>query len=215
MEAYRKEIQAREGALEQNPESDAWRHAQKAGAPMDALLALRREPQATTALTAARDFCATELGRLATFLLLLGPTRVGKTVAATHVVLEFCKRWQWNTQSTGQAVHPVEYADASSLTGLSAFEAASREYVDRLTTAPLLVLEDAGNEGTDLGKGLFVELLMSRDKKHRRTVVSSNLRPAPFRARYGDAVAERMRGAGLVPNLWADKPVQRKLRAVS
>lgn len=178
--------------------AEAWSWAQKSGAPYDALKKLRYGPEESVALTAAKEFNADPE---ALFLLLLGPTGVGKTLAASLVVVDFCGKYPWNQQSTGQSIHPVEYADAAAVARLSVYGDADKAYVDRLRNAHLLVLEDMGDEGTELGKGLLVEVLMHRHASRRRTVLTSNLTKDPFKARYGQAVADRIRSSGIIPNL--------------
>jgi DNA replication protein DnaC len=181
---------------------DGWHWAQKHHVPMPALRALRAGPGESKALTAARAFIR---DREKLFLVLLGPTGVGKTLAAALVALDFCARWPWNQQSTGGTHSPLHYVDAATLTRLSAFDDEAQRYVQDLKDARLLVLEDAGDEGTELGKGVLVELLMHRHATERRTVLTSNLTREGFKARYGDAVADRVRSSGLVPNLSGEK----------
>jgi hypothetical protein len=196
------------GERETSSYTEAWRWAQKAGAPYEALSTLRGGPEDTEALMAARKF---NRDPEALFLLLLGPTGVGKTLAAALVVVDFASKWPWNEQPSGPGTaEPIRYVDASSLTRLSAFDAETGRYVDSLRACHLLVLEDAGDEGTDLGKGLFVELLMARHAKRRRTVVTGNLLPPMFRKRYGDAVADRIRAAGYSPDLFGEKSKRRR-----
>jgi DNA replication protein DnaC len=148
---------------------------------------------------------------MALFLLLAGPPGTGKTVAATHCVVDFCRNWAWNSQPSGPTFEPVLYVDASSLTRLSAFDSNDKAYLEQLQNARLLVLEDAGDEGTELGKGVFVELLMTRHAKRKRTVVCSNVTLPAFKARYGEAVADRIRSAGIVPELSKIKSMRGRL----
>jgi hypothetical protein len=187
--------------------AEGWRWAQKAGVPYEALSTLRGRPEESEALKACRKFNA---DAMAIFLLLLGPTGVGKTLAASLAVVDFASRWPWNEQPSGQREEPIRYAQASSLTRLSAFNAEADRYVDSLRSCHLLALEDAGEEGTELGRGLFVELLLARHAKRKRTVITSNLRPTQFRDRYGAAVADRIQATGYVPNLFAEKSRRRK-----
>lgn len=180
---------------------EAWGRAQKAGAPYAALAALKQGPRASIALTEAKKFSGDPQ---AMFLVLLGPTGVGKTMAAAQVAVDFAARWPWNNLSTGSTLEPIRYVDSSSLTRISAFDAEAQRYADALRKCPLLILEDAGDEGTELGKGLFVELLMGRHSSRKRTVVTSNLRPEAFKARYGSAIWDRIRESGFAPNLFGE-----------
>lgn len=209
LERRRKELYAKAAGERQASDLvEGWRWAQKAGAPYDALAALKRGPEESEALKAARKF---NQDSEALFLLLLGPTGVGKTLAASLAVVDFASQWPWNEQPSGiGAAEPVRYVDSSSLTRLSAFDAEAGRYVDSLRSCHLLVLEDAGDEGTELGKGVFVELLMARHARRRRTVVTGNLRPPQFRQRYGEAVADRIRTSGYMPDLFSEKSRRRR-----
>jgi DNA replication protein DnaC len=203
LEQRRKAAYARHGAArDANSYTEAWRWAQKAGAPYEALRTLREGPADSAALAAARKF---NRDTEALFLLLLGPPGVGKTLAASLVAVDFASKWPWNEQPSGSPAEPIRYTDAAPLTRLSAFDAEAKRYVEALRSCQLLVLEDAGDEGTELGKGLFVELLMARHASRRRSVITGNLRPESFRARYGAAVADRIRTAGYVPDLFGEK----------
>lgn len=217
-ESGRAELKARQKALyasytargEASGYSEAWTKAKKSGAPYEALKALKSGPRDSEALAAARKF---NRDSESLFLVLLGPPGVGKTLAATLAVVDFCSKWPWNEQPSGGAnSEPVLFVDAATLTRLPTFDAESRKYTDRLRACRLLVLEDAGDEATEAGKALFVELLLAREKTNRRTVITANLRPEAFKLRYGDAVADRVRASGYVPNLFGEKS-QRERRS--
>lgn len=186
--------------------ADGFHWAQKHGVPYLALKALREGPEDSTALTAARAFIR-DSEKLC--LLLVGPTGVGKTLAASLVALDFCNRWPWNSQPTGVEHSPLHFTDAAPLARLSAFDHDSKRQLQDLKDTRLLVLEDAGDEGTDFGRGLLVELLMHRHATLKRTVVTSNLTREGFKARYGEAVADRIRTSGLVPTLSGEKSRRR------
>lgn len=203
LESRRKAVYARFGAARESSGYDeAWRWAQKAGVPYEALAALRQGPQDSAALTATRRF---NRDSEALFLLLLGPPGVGKTLAASLAAVDFAAKWPWNEQPSGPQVEPLRYVDAATLTRLSAYDAEEKRYTESLRTCRFLVLEDIGDEGTDLGRGVLVEVLMARHAARRKTVLTGNLRPEAFRARYGAAVADRIRSTGLVPDLFGEK----------
>lgn len=211
---YYEQLRQRSAQRETNGDrpGEAWARAQKAGCPMQALVALRNQPADGKALVAARRFCREGRG-IMTFLTLLGETGIGKTTAACHVVLDFCRSWAWNEQATGTDFEPVIYADAASLTRLSAFEAADKAHAERLKGTRLLVLEDLGDEWTEMGKSVLTELLMHRDARKRRTVLCSNVTGEPFEKRYGTAVMDRLRKNGFIPNLQGEKSFRQKARA--
>lgn len=197
------------GQRESATNTEAFHQAQKAGAPYMAVACIREGPKDTLALSDARKFCR---DRDSLYLLLLGPSRVGKTVAATLCAVEFARRWDWNGQSTGSNSEPLRYVDASTISALSSFDRESQRLYDSLLAARLLVMEECGNEGTEWGRGRVTDLLLKREAARRRTVLTGNLRPEAFRKRYGDAVANRINETGYAPNLWAEKPMT-KVRA--
>lgn len=190
------------GAQEGSRLSDGLHWAQKHGVPFDALRVLREGAKDNQALVAARQFIRAKDAR---YLLLLGRTRLGKTVAASLVMTDFCTRWPWNNQSTGNGLSPVHFVEAKRLTHASAFDSEKERHLQELRDCRLLVLDDAGDEGTELGRGALADLLTHRGDNGRRTVVTSNLTREGFKQRYGDAVARRIRDHGMVPNL-TEKP---------
>lgn len=204
-EAYRRAG----GQRDAQTQAEGFHWAQKHGIPYAALRALREGPQETPALKAARDFIG---DGEALFLLLLGPTGVGKTLAASLVVVDFCLRWPWNQQATG-AHSPLIYEDAATLIRLSAFDLEDQRRVQALKDCRLLVLEDVGDEATKLGLDQFVEVVMHREKTRRRTVLTTNLTGQAFKLRYGEAVADRIKAHGYVPNLAHEK--SRRMRGVA
>lgn len=205
-ESGREEINRRKEAMyakaaaerEHRDDGEAFHLAQKAGAPYQALAALKQGPRATLAIQEARKF---NTDAEAVFLLLLGAAGVGKSLAATLVAVDFAKKWPWNEGQTGTDLEPLRYVDAVTLMRVSVFDSEAQRYVDGLKRCHLLVLEDVGDEGTELGKGLLVELLMTRHASRRRTVVTGNLVPNVFQERYGRAVWDRIKSSGYIPSL--------------
>lgn len=184
-------------------------HARKAGCPGDALDFLRAGAVTTCAAMAdAKRFCQSPK---ALFLLLHGPSRRGKTVAAAHVVLDFCRYHPWNDSPGGRPLwEPVLFVPASSLTRTSSYAKEDTSYLDRLDAAKLLVVDDMGDEGTDVGRNILETLLLQRHAKQRRSVLTSNLLSDPFRKRYGEALSNRIRESGIVPNLAAEPKFGRR-----
>lgn len=173
--------------------------AQKHGVPYQALKALREGVQNWPAIAEAREFIG---DKQALYLLLLGPTKLGKTVAASLVMADFCARWEWNNQSSGgNNASPVHFVEARELTHASAFDAEKEKHLRQLKDCRLLVLDDVGDEGTELGRGAVADILIHRGDNGRRTVVTSNLTREGFKQRYGEAVARRIREHGVVPDL--------------
>ncbi|HUR93084.1 MAG TPA: hypothetical protein VMY76_00780 [Gemmatimonadales bacterium] len=183
-------------------------HMQRLGVPSDAILALR-QPADEPAMRAATTFNRAPRG-LTSFLFLSGPTGVGKTTAAAAVVQECLRRHPPNGGPTGQ-LPPVVWLHASALTRLSQFD--SERDMRAWRAAHLLVLDDAGEEASELGRAAVIELVKEREASGRRTVITTNLRPADFGARYGSAVTSRLEAKGVNPNLWNVRVLRRKTGA--
>ena len=128
--------------------------------------------------------------RQAILLVLSGPVGCGKTTAAA----------QWLTQARGRGTYIKPRArlflPIAACARLERFDDASVLPVER---AEALVLDDLGAEYLD-DKGAFTSLLDSIiDARYRHvlpTVITTNLRAAEFKARYGDRTADRIRERG-------------------
>lgn len=178
--------------------NDATLKARRAGAPLRSLLALEK-PQETPALNAARAWWGAHRDQL---LVMLGPTGRGKTTAACWCCIEFAKVFPWNElPSGGKAREPLVWLDATELVQLREWTDVGAEFVDRCLRASLLVIDDAGHEGTVTGKQALVDLLMKRTDGKAPTVLATNLTGAEFRARYTEPLADRLRNFGYVPEL--------------
>lgn len=173
------------------------RRLEQLGVPLDVRRSLRGTHE-TLALTAAGAFVAE---RHARFLLLLGDRGVGKSVAAGHVLREFSREHRWDAMATGTP-QPAVWLQASALTRVTAWDRADQELLRSVERAQLLVLDDLGDECTEVGLSLTRDALLERHTKARRTVLTSNLTPESFKARYGEALADRIRSSGMVPVLF-------------
>jgi DNA replication protein DnaC len=186
---------------------EGYLRARKAGCPDRELSILaRRNLQETPALAAAKAFCAQ---KQKLNLTLLGPPGIGKTVAACHVVVEFCRAWDWNGDATGSSYQPVLYINAGDLARLSAFAPSDKERFEQLQGLRLLVVEDAGDEVTKYGSDVLRELLMERHNRQRQTVLCANLSTEGLASQYGSAVVDRLK-QGIVPSLQNLKSMRRK-----
>lgn len=172
---------------------------QRMGVPPTAIVALRN-PQQTACVDAARKFLKAAPGLLP-LLAMIGKPGLGKTVAAALVLADFARNWEWDTTSTGDLQPPAMFLPAARLTRLSAFDAADETLFHHAKRARLVVVDDLGDEATDFAKGHVVDLLKDRIDGNRRTVITSNLSPAAFKARYGDALADRIAGRSIRPIL--------------
>lgn len=176
-------------------EYDMRRKLQGLGAPYEAVK-VQEALRDTPALEAARKF---NQDPRAAFLLMVGDRGLGKTAAAVHVLAEFCRKFPWNSQASGALqLEPAMFCPASRLTRISNFGHADQDLLERLNRAAMVVVDDVGDEATEIGKTTLVDLLINRHAKKRRTVITSNLRGEAFKKRYGEALADRIRSSGYV-----------------
>lgn len=144
----------------------------------------------SVAVKAVRTF----IGSSKTFLLLTGSPGCGKSVAAAEGI------WARRAGVFFRAVSAAK---------LSAFDTADRQAFDKLCRTPLLVLDDLGAETLHDGwRPALDELIDERYGARRRTILTSNLDPQGFKARYGDRIADRIRGDGYVQQC-GDKSLRR------
>lgn len=177
---------------------------QKSGVPGLPIATLRRGCDRNEAYLAAERFWRLDPTgmRVLPFLVLLGPVGRGKTVAAAWVVQQFVREWRWNEQPTTQEpVEPCMFVEASRLTRLSDYASADQQFFRQLERTHLLVLDDIGDEASEPGKAKLLDVLMARDAASRRTILTGNVNSTKFRARYGDAIADRLNTRGIAPNL--------------
>lgn len=208
--AYWELVRRRAEQLEHAPSvGELAERMRKCGLP-EAALKAALEPKGTRAHDAAREF----LRGGATFLLLLGPPGIGKTTAAAVVAADCCSKFAWGRQPTGAPLEPAAYVEGHRLTRVSAFDKFDSDWLSLLKRLPLVVLDDAGDEATEVGKGLVVELLMDRYSRRRRTVVCANLTHAAFRDRYGPGIWDRMRESAVAPDLSREKSLRQRWRDV-
>ena len=123
-------------------------------------------------------------------LVLSGPVGCGKTTAAA----------QWLTRARRRAtfvkLEPRMFLPVAQCARLNRFDDNAMVLVER---ARALVLDDLGAEYLD-DKGAFTSLLDSIiDARYRHllpTVITTNLRAAEFKARYGERTIDRLRERG-------------------
>lgn len=188
----------------------------KCGVPPQLLADLRAPLTATPALKAARQFTQAQVGE-ARCLFLLGPVGRGKSVAAAWVVRERlkAKASDWNERASGTALLPAQFISAGQLTRLSSYDKLDTEWLAELKRVGLLVVDDAGDEGSAVGLIEFASVLLARFAKKLRTVVTSNLRKDAFAQRYGAAILDRAEQAGIVAELPGESMRRKGLRAVA
>lgn len=137
----------------------------------------------TEALEAAQEW----LTQKRTWLVLLGGTGTGKTVAAV-----------WAMREAARQAEPVAFRTAAALSRMSGFNEGAVE-LERLQRVSLLVVDDVGAEAqTSWGQGLLSELLDARHQGFRRTIITSNLGQEAFKQRIGERLVDRIREDGRV-----------------
>lgn len=187
--------------------ADAALKARRAGAPLRSLMALEQQRE-TPALNAARRWWGAHRDKP---LVMLGPTGLGKSTAAAWLCVEFAKVHPWNDgPSGGRPREPLVWLDATDLVRLTDWTDIGRDWVDRCLRAELLVIDDAGHEGTVTGKQALVDLLMKRTDAKAATVLATNLTGAEFRTRYTEPLADRLRNFGYVPELGGGESQRRR-----
>lgn len=133
-------------------------------------------------------------------LLLLGPPGTGKTLASAHWLLGPFMRlenWMWRDWdwSFRPRYAPV-WITAKALSRTSQYEA---DPLERLFSAPRLVLDDIGQEYLDKSGFLASavdELVSERHRRRLATILTANLDAPQFEARYGKRVTDRIAATG-------------------
>lgn len=201
MAEYRAQLRARADAADGGLDAGTLqRLLEKAGVPVQAIEAL-----AKGGLKNSRTLdAATEFGRKGQhkiLLALLGPWGRGKTLASVWLIAERFRRDGVGFAATGQVAVPAMFVPAARLTRVSDFKDIDGQWLEELERVALLVVDDAGDEGTAHGRDVLVNLLLARYARGRRSVVTSNLLPDSFRKRYGEALWERIVEGGIAPDL--------------
>lgn len=201
--AYKRELHEAINGKDHPSDAQLAVRLHKLGVPGQAIEALRM-PEENTAWKGAERFIGSHRS-VVQFLALLGPVGCGKTVAAARVMQEFAKRFPWNEQASGPSREPAMWVGAKRLTGLASWESNDKAWMDAMTKAQLLVVDDVGDEATKVGAELLTNLMLERGDHERRTVITGNLNPESFRKRYGDALADRFNIAAIAPRLADEK----------
>jgi hypothetical protein len=169
---------------------------QKLGVPWRALASLR-QLQDCQLIDLAKKFMAADRS-LCPLLTLVGPTGIGKTVASAWVFREMARRTPAE-RSTGSS-EPLWWVQAPEFNRVSAFSGDDETRLRAMEQAALLVVDEVGDEVTGLAVSTLRDLWMAREAAGRRTVITSNLEPQAFRAKYGDAMWDRAAKRGILPD---------------
>lgn len=158
------------------PASPASQWAERAGVPERVVQAIA-ELRDTEAVTRARHW----LEGPQSWLLMLGATGTGKSVAAGCVLRE--------AMGAGKSGAWVQAADFARLAG--GFDGAA----DHLGAVGLLVVDDVGTEhASDFARATMAGVLLTRHEARLRTVLTSNLDGPGLRQRLGERLGDRIRG---------------------
>lgn len=152
----------------------------------------KRRYEANEAVLAVKGFIASR----SPFLVLFGGVGSGKTCASLHALAQLQKplydEWNevWDCRA-GRFIRAVEAAR------LSRFD--DSEKWDDLLRVRWLVLDDLGVESmNDYWRERLNELIDVRYGNKLRTIITCNLSPEEFKAKYGDRIASRIREDGMV-----------------
>jgi len=172
---------------------------------------LRRALGSTMALDAARRFASASREDVCV-LALMGPTGVGKSVAAGHAMLEHGKRVGPNR--TPGAAPVYTWVQANRLVGLSYFEEQDKGLLRDLERCGHLTVDELGaDQATQSGKGRVTELLLARFAAKRATVITSNLTHKAFADVYGQALVDRIKSDGIDVDLSREKSLRERRAA--
>ncbi len=185
-------------------------HAEQKPGPRDVMFRLSRiGVPANEMLLAIANNKPTEAMRMAqlwwngdkhTFpaLVMAGDVGQGKTVAAAWCALEWARNHPWNSLPTGSNEAPCVWIDGPGMRKLGAWGEEAQDLLAAAATAKLTVLDDAGREGDRRAYEALSDMLMERLDRNRVTIVSSNVKGEMFRARYGLALADRLRTRAVI-----------------
>lgn len=197
---YHEEARTAANRSDEKPEPrDVLSRVQRLGVPASALFAIRNE-KPTECLKAAQLWWTSDK-RTFPALVMLGDVGQGKTVAAAWCCVEWARGYPWNKLPTGSNESPMVWLDGPRLRQLSAFDERAADLLASAATAQLTVVDDAGREGDRRALEALSDVLMERVDNYRATVLTSNLKGEQFRARYGTALADRLRSCAVVPKL--------------
>lgn len=168
-----------------------------AGIPKRAVrLIMFGELSETPAMQSAREFMASD----DTALVLLGPSGVGKSVAASWLAaasVDYIIGGRPQPEQGGFNMGPTAmFASASDISRISMYDA---KPMKALETVKYLVVDDLGVEFNDKGGSFlsrFDSIFNHRYGNELTTVITSNLTAEDFKSRYGERTVDRIREAG-------------------
>jgi len=194
-----------------NPESPAehaMRRLARAGVPVDSLETARK-PRTTKALAAAESWWAGDKGAKPA-LVLAGPAGCGKSVASAWAALRWGEEWPWNSLPSGPQRPAFVWLGGLALRQIGGFDATAALVLDNAEAAHLLAIDDAAREGTAKAIQALSDVVQARCDRRRLTILTTNTDGAAFRQRYGNALADRLRGCSVAPDLRNEVSLRRQ-----
>lgn len=185
------------------------RRLNRLGVPGTALVALRHL-QETQAMMVAREASRIPAEMCPFLALMSSETGIGKTVAAAWFFREVARRTSPDLP-TGTK-EPLVWIQGSAFTSLSSFDSEDQRRLEHWSSCRLLVVDELGHEASSHSAGVLRDVLFARESGGRRSVLTSNLTPEDFRARYGEALLDRLRARGVCRTL-TGKSMRRAQRA--
>lgn len=202
--AYRAESLKAAERAEQVPEQrDVISRLTRLGVPSNDLFVAMANDKPTEAMRTAQLWWR---GDRKTFpaLVMAGDVGRGKTTAAAWCALEWARHHPWNSQPTGSNQQPFAWIDGRGMRLLGEWGEEAQDLLACAATAELTVIDDAGKEGDRRAYEALSDLLTERVDRNRTTILSSNMKGEMFRARYGIALADRLRARAVMPSLKGD-----------
>lgn len=198
MAAYHAEAKAAGDRSEQEPQQrDVLQRLQRMGVPANEMFAAIANDKPTEPMRVAQLWWK---GDRKTFpaLVMAGDVGQGKTVAAAWCALEWARRYPWNALPSGSNRQPFAWIDGPGMRKLGEWGEEAQDLLAGAATADLTVIDDAGREGDRRAYEALSDLIMERVDRNRATILSSNMKGEMFRARYGMALADRLRSRAVL-----------------
>lgn len=181
----------------------------RAGCPSIAVSDAKNPPQPPSeAMLAARSWWSKPRA-MAPALVLAGAKGIGKTTAAAWAVRQWSQSFDWSAGATGTNQQPLVWLGPESMRHIGRNDAQAAEICDRASRSSLLVVDDAGHDGSRPGIEALCDVMHERCDRGRALILTTNMTSRLFVARYGEPLADRLRACAVAPVL-RDKVSLRK-----
>lgn len=143
------------------------------------------------------------------FLGMFGESDRGKTLAAVYCMAHAMKAFPWNSGATGsRQSFPFAFVRMTELAATLAWTQETRDWLERLKRASMLILDDMGKEHLSPVARMFLfELLDTRYGQGLNTIITSQVKVKEFQLAYDGpiepgappgAIYRRLRERGLI-----------------